>query len=144
MEVTENGNTFNCSCGFSWQRGTNGTHNCEPGLYRQITALQQKLDAVVAESVTLKGFVEERCWVYDDDVGRYRDAHNYLPETPATDAILNGLRADGVQQLSAFAGQEYQRFAGDRAMQRKWKGIVLLCSDFAYKLRAGNADKAGE
>ncbi|WP_313683775.1 hypothetical protein [Pantoea sp.] len=73
-----------------------------------------------------------------------RDVNTENP-FPASDAYLNSLRAEGVIQLGSFAGQEYKRFAGDKVMQRKWKGIVLLCADFAHQLcTVGQAVKDGE
>lgn len=55
---------------------------------------------------------------------------------PATSAILDSLRAEGVDQLATFAGEEYQRCAKmNKAEQRKWKGIVHLCVSFARQLR---------
>ncbi|MDF7657604.1 hypothetical protein PUG81_01380 [Erwiniaceae bacterium L1_54_6] len=101
--------------------------------------LQLKLDAVVAENAALKGFVEERCWVYDEDVESYRDAHDYLPETPTDDAILNALRAEGVEMygnLTISIGQEERNTAIVHAGRQ-----ALL---FANKLRSGDVDKAGE
>ncbi|NWC63695.1 hypothetical protein [Cedecea sp. P7760] len=62
-------------------------------------------------------------------------------ETRATDAALAEIRAQGVDALSKFAGQEYQRHTGDKAMQRKWKGVVLLCTGFASELRNGASDE---
>lgn len=61
-----------------------------------IAELRQKLDAVAAENMSLKAFMEARCWVYEDDVQGYRDAVNYLPAITATDANLNPVRAEGI------------------------------------------------
>ncbi|WEP51441.1 hypothetical protein NMY27_09740 [Cronobacter dublinensis subsp. beijingensis] len=59
----------------------------------------------------------------------------------AADAILREVRAQGVGELAQFAGEEYKRHKAiaDRAGQRKWKGFVLLCSDFANQIRQGGA-----
>jgi hypothetical protein len=60
---------------------------------------------------------------------------------PATDAFLAEVRAQGVEKLSDLAGNECQRYksVGDRAGVRKWKSIVILCTDFAAQLRQGAA-----
>lgn len=60
-----------------------------------------------------------------------------LPQTPATDRFLAEQRAMGVEMLATLAGNECQRHksVNDRAGVRKWKSIVVLCSDFAAKLR---------
>lgn len=54
-------------------------------------------------------------------------------DTPATDAFLAEVRAQGVEQLASLAGNECQRYksVNDRAGARKWKSIVILCTDFA-------------
>ncbi|EOU9599230.1 hypothetical protein E7W39_10295 [Cronobacter sakazakii] len=67
--------------------------------------------------------------------------YSWLPETPATDAFLREVRAQGVGELAQFAGEEYQRHkaVGDRTGQRKWKSFVLLCADFANQIRKGGA-----
>lgn len=58
-------------------------------------------------------------------------------KTPATDAFLAEVRASGVEQLASLAGNECQRYnsVGDRVGVRKWKSIVILCTDFAAQLR---------
>ena len=62
-------------------------------------------------------------------------------KTPATDAFLPEVRAQGVEQLASLAGDECQRYksVNDRAGVRKWKSIVILCSNFAAQLRKGAA-----
>lgn len=60
-------------------------------------------------------------------------------ETPSTDAFMAEVRAQGVEQLASLAGNECQRYksVNDRAGVRKWKSIVILCSDFAAQIRKG-------
>ncbi|MCE9798089.1 hypothetical protein LZ663_21845 [Citrobacter portucalensis] len=62
-------------------------------------------------------------------------------KTPATDAFLAEVRAQGVEELASMAGNECKRYksVNDRAGVRKWKSIVILCSDFATQLRKGAA-----
>lgn len=73
---------------------------------------------------------------YVSEINMYvsRDVNAENPFT-ATDAAIANIQAQGVDNLATFAGKEYQRFAGDKTLQRKWKGIVLLCTDFASQLR---------
>lgn len=47
-------------------------------------------------------------------------------ETPATDAYLNYVRAEGVEMLAASAGEEFPR-------------VVAMCEHFAAKIRSGEA-----
>ncbi|WP_413506723.1 hypothetical protein [Serratia proteamaculans] len=54
MNIIEVGETFNCDCGFSWQRGLSGSHDCGIGLRRQIADLKaQILTYRVAQPVAL-------------------------------------------------------------------------------------------
>lgn len=78
------------------------------------TALQQKLDAVLAENVALKSILEAvrgvadnshgiSGWHLNGDVAEWDEI---LPEindveTPATDATLNEVRAEGVEMFAA-------------------------------------------
>lgn len=57
--------------------------------------------------------------------------------TPATDAAIASLRAEGLEMLAAIASNECKRYKSinDRSGLRKWKSIVILCSDFAAQLR---------
>lgn len=75
-----------------------------------------------------------------DDPGNFEDgdALYFRVETPATDAYAASLRAEGVEMLAAIAGKECKRYKSinDRAGLRKWKSIVIFCSDFAAQLRS--------
>lgn len=60
-------------------------------------------------------------------------------QIPAYQAFLAEVRAQGVEMLASLAGNECQRYksVNDRAGERKWKSIVILCTDFAAQLRKG-------
>ncbi|MGS3344836.1 hypothetical protein [Citrobacter amalonaticus] len=69
---------------------------------RLATALdvqQARANALAAENAGLNEFISAECWIYDMDVEQYRDAVDYVPETPATDAFLAEVRAQGVEML---------------------------------------------
>ena len=126
MNVTEIDNVFHCDCGFSWQRGKSGAHDCAVGLRAQ-------RDQLAAENLNLKSLISDGCkWDGEQWVG-------LSAETPATDAWQREQMARGVELLANFAGIQYQGFSGDKATQRRWKGVVLLCTDFAAQLRNGEA-----
>lgn len=101
MNIKEIGDVFHCDCGFSWSRGKNGNHNCANGL-------REKVRQLAAENVGLKKFIQTDCFVahiepetfYEEEVTRYVSADGYEPETPATDAYLAGIKADGVEQAA--------------------------------------------
>ncbi|HDH7815512.1 hypothetical protein [Raoultella ornithinolytica] len=63
---------------------------------------------LAAENVGLKKFIQTDCFVghiepetfYEEEVTRYVSADGYEPETPATDRIYAGIKADGVEQAA--------------------------------------------
>ena len=117
MNIKEIGDVFHCDCGFSWSRGKNGNHNCANGL-------REKVRQLAAENVGLKKFIQTDCFVghiepetfYEEEVTRYVSADGYEPETPATDAYLAGIKADGVEELLA-ALENHETFWAMREME---------------------------
>lgn len=51
---------------------------------------------VAAENVGLNSFIVDACWIVDD--GQYCDATDFMPETPATDRIVAGIKTDEVEE----------------------------------------------
>ncbi|EMM2469579.1 hypothetical protein R7S55_003495 [Raoultella ornithinolytica] len=106
MKIKEIGDVFHCDCGFSWSRGKNGNHNCANGL-------REKVRQLAAENVGLKKFIQTDCFVghiepetfYEEEVTRYVSADGYEPETPATDRIYAGIKADGVEMAIEHIAQ---------------------------------------
>ncbi len=71
----------------------------------------------------------ENGWVGSSD-------YKLLPETPATDRIVAGIKADGVEEFAAKL-----RIPGDdQFFDALAKGVALAADDFAKQLREG-ADK---
>lgn len=125
MNIKEIGDVFHCDCGFSWSRGKNGNHNCANGL-------REKVRQLAAENVGLKKFIQTDCFVghiepetfYEEEVTRYVSADGYEPETPATDAYLAGIKADGVEEWVSSRGG-------------RWNGTTEEALKFAKQLREG-------
>ena len=99
---------------------------------------------LAAENVGLKKFIKTECFVGQDKPDicpglvstRYVSADGYEPETPATDRIVAGIKADGVEEFAAKL-----RIPGDdRFFDALAKGVALAADDFAKQLREG-ADK---
>lgn len=65
------------------------------------------------------------------------EVKSVLNDNVATDAFIAEQQAIGVEKLAALAGNECKRYksVNDRVGFRKWKSIVILCSDFARLLR---------
>ncbi|STR70113.1 Uncharacterised protein [Raoultella ornithinolytica] len=144
MNIKEIGDVFHCDCGFSWSRGKNGNHNCANGL-------REKVRQLAAENVGLKKFIQTDCFVghiepetfYEEEVTRYVSADGYEPETPATDRIYAGIKADGVEEYA-------DSFRHSASRIRELHGVTIRvhallrearnADDFAKQLREG-ADK---
>lgn len=110
--------------------------------------LEAKCAALAAENAGLKAEAKETLahWAAAEPGEMEKMMDKCMPalriaycETPATDAFLAEVRAQGVEQLATLAGNECQRYksVNDRAGARKWKSIVILCTDFSAQLRKG-------
>lgn len=78
-------------------------------LVTELVKLRTERDQLAAENVGLKKFIQTDCVVahiepetfYEEEVTRYVSADGYEPETPATDRIVAGIKADGVEEFAA-------------------------------------------
>lgn len=144
MNVKEVDGVFHCDCGFSWSRGKNGNHNCADGLRKKIQQLvadnekamdslrqadaavklaHEKYSAIAAENMSIKAMndcLSEELRGYESD-GAFEGPKMHLlwwqVETPATDRIYAGIKADGVEmaaksdQFSTWVQQGLRSFA---------------------------------
>ncbi|HFZ1193291.1 TPA: hypothetical protein ACIJUA_003693 [Klebsiella pneumoniae] len=99
---------------------------------------------LAAENVGLKKFIKTECFVGQDKPDiclglvstRYVRADGFDPETPATDRIVAGIKADGVEEFAVKL-----RIPGDDPfLDALAKGVAIAADDFAKQLREG-ADK---
>ncbi|HHJ4165259.1 TPA: hypothetical protein ACQJJV_004883 [Raoultella ornithinolytica] len=61
-------------------------------LVTEVEKLRAEREQLAAENVGLNSFIVDACWIVDD--GQYCDATDFMPETPATDAYLAGIKAE--------------------------------------------------
>lgn len=101
--------------------------------------IHQLTSDLAPENAGMKDFIDGRCWVYDDSEGRYLDAVNYLPETPATDAFTRELMARGVEAL-ADAYDERAKEAAHYMTINRCRTKADQARDFASELRKGIND----
>ncbi|MDV0546676.1 hypothetical protein [Klebsiella quasipneumoniae] len=87
--------------------------------------LAKAYQQLAAENVGLNSFIVDACWIVDD--GQYCDATDFMPETPATDAYLAGIKADGVEEFASYISL-YNSNAERHAI------------DFAKQLREGASE----
>ncbi|HFN6005400.1 TPA: hypothetical protein ACHFOS_005189 [Klebsiella pneumoniae] len=103
--------------------------------------LAKAFKQLAAENVALKSFCKNAAFDADYEaelgmeMGGFTDALNNI-ETPATDRIVAGIKADGVEEFAAKL-----RIPGDdQFFDALAKGVALAADDFAKQLREG-ADK---
>lgn len=131
---------------------------------RELIALTEQRDALVVENVGLKEaltavidrssepeyhYAGMGCGVEDNGLqtdgygaceygwheAMQRVYSEVIPETPATDAAIASLRAEGVEMLTEYAGQEYQQPSKSKDEKSQLKFVVLLGTAFARQLR---------
>lgn len=113
----------------------------------QISDLQQKLDAVLAENVALKqaidthkhGFVRCEC-CGEENMCHSDDVCRVLDETPATDAILNEVRAEGVDLFISELSELFKTLKTGGKPWQAIKGVAMRGAAFADQLRAGSKE----
>lgn len=106
--ITEKNNVFYCDCGFFFERGRSGAHNCETGLRKKLAESEAKLSALATENANCRNAVQVFCDVVDantdaiceevgqDGVKAILAAMSATGNMPATDAFLAEVRAHGV------------------------------------------------
>lgn len=103
-------------------------------LVTENAALQQKLDAVLAENVALKERERRLLKNIHEDLGD-ADFHLATLQTPVTDAILNEVRAEGLEMFAKYCwSMEHTR------ADRRWVSAARNAELFAENLRAGSTE----
>ncbi|WP_080958731.1 hypothetical protein [Enterobacter kobei] len=144
--ITEKNNVFYCDCGFSFQRGRSGSHDCADGLRNKLAEYEARYAALAAENAGLKAAHPQP---FGEDMMRALEAYEWhqdeVPETgmldaffilrdsirvetPATDAFLAEVRAQGVEMFG-----QYHNFSKKLFIQKEAK-------KFAAQLRQGGAE----
>lgn len=72
----------------------------------QFANAESKCRKLAAESAGLNVFIEEECFVYSSDTPEPIDANDCKPKTPATDAFLAEVRAQGVERMIEVKQQQ--------------------------------------
>lgn len=150
--ITEKNNVFHCDCGFSFQRGRSGTHDCADGLRNKLAESEARCAALAAENAGLKAVCEDRrAFIMngvqlgyiqvptvetDPALETIRVAVSPQEPTPATDAFLAEVRAQGVEMFSeqqrSFIGKPSKNDAASSYSSRE-------AINFADQLRKGAA-----
>lgn len=102
-----------------------------------IDNLEAKCAALVAENETINKFVKADCWVWDGKNEEYIDAADCITETPATDAFLAEVRAQGVD-MARNAMIDF--VDGEVGPNKNVPGLIRgaeICVSIAAQLRKG-------
>ncbi|ENL0385292.1 TPA: hypothetical protein ACPZW1_001945 [Enterobacter hormaechei subsp. hoffmannii] len=151
--ITEKDNVFYCDCGFSFERGRSGAHSCETGLRKKIAESEAKLAALAVENAGLKKVSatdsETMLLALDafnthgstrPDAG-LKQAINFVMQrrqTPATDAFLAEVRAQGVEMFAAHKRERQQALRSrSMRMSEEAAGMAADAENFADELRKG-------
>lgn len=185
--ITEKNNVFYCDCGFSFQRGRSGAHDCADGLRNKLAESEARCAELAAKNAYLlpKAASElSNAWVLHKyligiqaaimylDNGNKKAAQEWLygtiagtgfefpdevedidawathqmrgsishpqaieiikAETPATDAFLAEVRAQGVEMYA-----EHLTRKADESGENKNHAYAYLAANFAAQLRKG-------
>ncbi|MEX5983652.1 hypothetical protein AB6H05_12210 [Enterobacter hormaechei] len=113
--------------------------------YEDYAALEARCAALAAELSAVETIHNDAVFITDEhyeqcppEVQKMIRSLAVL-QIPAYQAFLAEVRAQGVEMLASLAGNECQRYKSinDRSGARKWKSIVILCTDFAAQIRKG-------
>nr|DAH21642.1 MAG TPA: hypothetical protein [Caudoviricetes sp.] len=161
--ITEKNNVFYCDCGFSFQRGRSGAHDCADGLRNKLAESEAKCAALAAENAGLKSkgreLLTEACSVYEkfnaiinSEDGDFIDGQTLHEfqfvldcETPETDAFLAEVRAQGVEMFAAHKRERQQALRSrSMRMSEEAAGMAADAENFADELRKGGATEEGQ
>lgn len=102
-------------------------------------------DQLAAENATLVNYIDGECYTESKRTGVYTCAGINKPASPATNAYLNAMRAEGADAFAhtqrLIADEQALNGHSEHARQRRiWASYA---EQFAAQLRASNAGKDG-
>ena len=127
--ITEKNNVFYCDCGFSFQRGHSGAHDCADGLRNKLAESEARCAALAAENAGLNNFIASSCYVLAGEEAAWHPAIDHAPETPATN------------QLSIAESQfltDVMTAAGLLSCGKRDKQLAQRLADFCVSKRGGS------
>lgn len=120
--ITEKDNVFYCDCGFSFQRGRSGAHDCADGLRNKLVESEARCAALAAELSAVETIHNDAVFITDDhyeqcppEVQKMIRSLAVL-QIPAYDAFLAEVRAQ--------AHKEGAHFVANRMMAAWEAGFV--------------------
>ncbi|MCS1305326.1 ead/Ea22-like family protein [Escherichia coli] len=107
----------------------------------------EKFSALAAENAGLNKFIVQSCYVFDGEQDELSDAYicaidGRMPQTPATDAFLAEVRAQGAEMLAKNHQSIVNALKGDSLFsdgEYRHAAIVSAAVYFAAELRKGGS-----
>ncbi|MCU2514317.1 hypothetical protein N8Q62_17825 [Enterobacter hormaechei subsp. steigerwaltii] len=122
--ITEKNNVFYCDCGFSFERGRSGAHDCADGLRNKLVKSEARCAALSAELSAVEAIHNEAVFITDE---------HYEQCPPEVQKIIRSL---AVMQIPA-----YQAFLAEVRAQARNEGINYAASRLAAAFNHGFVDK---
>ncbi|WP_259364053.1 hypothetical protein [Enterobacter kobei] len=104
--ITEKNNVFYCDCGFSFQRGRSGSHDCADGLRNKLAEYEARYAALAAELSAVETIHNDAVFITDEhyeqcppEVQKMIRSLAVL-QIPAYQAFLAEVRAQGVEMFA--------------------------------------------
>ncbi|MFC7776735.1 hypothetical protein ACFQW4_06650 [Pantoea sp. GCM10028869] len=97
-------------------------------------------DVLAVENLSLKNYIDGECYIESKRTGVYTCAGINKPETPATESMLNEVRAEGVEMFAAEREELRKHYVAkkDREMAISADHCAMAALAFAEELRAGS------
>lgn len=135
--ITEKDNVFYCDCGFSFQRGHSGSHNCADGLRNKLVESEARCAALAAELSAVEEIHNEAVFITDDHYEQCPPEVQKIirslavMQIPAYQAFLAEVRAQGVDASinTVIAMMNHQHPVTSKAID--------ILRVHAYQLRKG-------
>lgn len=139
--ITEKNNVFYCDCGFSFQRGRSGAHDCADGLRNKLVGAEARCAALAAELSAVETIHNDAVFITDEhyeqcppEVQKMIRSLAVL-QIPAYQAFLAEVRAAAVDEVCLKISN-----AIINCYQDEMVGLdeaATICGEFAAQLRKG-------
>ncbi|WP_241506008.1 hypothetical protein [Enterobacter sp. ST121:950178628] len=139
--ITEKDNVFYCDCGFSFQRGRSGSHDCADGLRNKLVALEARCAALAAELSAVEEIHNEAVFITDDHYEQCPPEVQKIirslavMQIPAYQAFLAEVRAAAVDEVCLKISNAIVNCYQDE--QIGLDAAATICGDFTAQLRKG-------
>ncbi|MGQ4865394.1 hypothetical protein [Enterobacter kobei] len=139
--ITEKNNVFYCDCGFSFQRGRSGSHDCADGLRNKLAEYEARYAALAAELSAVETIHNDAVFITDEhyeqcppEVQKMIRSLAVL-QIPAYQAFLAEVRAAAVDEVCLKISNAIVNCYQDE--QVGLDAAATICGDFAAQLRKG-------